>query len=176
MILKILAAIIGFLLDPILIPTLAISMHIVAQKQLKGEEWTFGSFFSGFQFMWPMAGRALLLLLVPIAILLPPFLLVAGLNALFGEPPPIILGIGFMLMAAAAGANVYVFVRLVYFSHFLIIDRKCGEATASSAASSSSDTRRRRLLSSRSSRTRTSVPRRNGVRSRCSRPMLVSTP
>jgi len=60
--------------------------------------------------------------------------------------------------------------RMPVSSAAMIIDRRSGEATASNAASSCSETRRRRLLSSRSSRTSTSVPRRNGVRSRYSRP------
>ena len=52
----------------------------------------------------------------------------------------------------------------------MIIDRRCGDATASKAASSASLILRRRLLSSSSIRISTSVPRRKGVRSRYSRP------
>ena len=52
----------------------------------------------------------------------------------------------------------------------MIIDRRCGDATASRAVSSASLTRRRRVLSSSSIRISTSVPRRKGVRSRYSRP------
>lgn len=52
----------------------------------------------------------------------------------------------------------------------MVIERRTGGATAKRRASSCSEIRRRRWLSSRSFRTRVSVPRRKGVLSMYSRP------
>ncbi len=124
--------IIGFLLDPFLIPALAIGMHIVCQRQLKGKPWTFGTFFSGFRFVWPLAARGLLLLLVPVVFALPVLVMSIIMSAAFpgAEQPPLVVGIVAAVMFASACGMIYVGVRLTFFSHWLIIDRQCGAIEA----------------------------------------------
>ncbi|MFL5342900.1 MAG: hypothetical protein ACJ8F7_22425 [Gemmataceae bacterium] len=164
---------IGFILDPIVTPALAIGFHVACQALLKGEPFSFGTFFTGFRWIWPLAGRAVLLLVIPAVCMLPTLIVFVVMGLAFGESPreqeqrergfkqkrmdwaeqrkvaadtgtmpdepmpeprwegpaaapPAVSIIAFVLLLANAGAAVYVWLRLGFFSHFLIIDRNCG--------------------------------------------------
>jgi hypothetical protein len=107
-------------------PALALGVHVVCQKQLKEERWGFGTFFSGFNWMWRLVGRAMLLTLVEVAAMLP-VVAIQGISAAIGSQPPLpVIAIG---TAAALGCSIvgfYALFRLTVFSHLLMIDRDCG--------------------------------------------------
>jgi hypothetical protein len=123
---------VGFLLDPVVFPALAMGLHIVCQRQVMGKEWSFGTFFSGFRFVWPLFARAFLMLLVPIVLALPFIVLIGITGAIWDRgPKPAAVGIFMLLFALATFCTIiYVSIRLVFFSHFLIVDRDCGPIEA----------------------------------------------
>jgi hypothetical protein len=120
--------IIGFLLDFTVIPALAVGLHIVSQKQLRGVPWTFGTFFSGFKYIWPLTASALLMFLVPVVFFIPFFAFSAICAAVFGggDPPPVVSALLTCLTLGCSCGMIYFMVRLGFFSHYLIIDRQCG--------------------------------------------------
>lgn len=111
-------------------PILTLGFHVVCQAQLKGAPWTFGTFFSGFRWRWPLAGRAVLLLLVELATALPALVIPALSRLIWREPPLLVVGLTGALVLGCSLAGGYVLLRLLFFSHLLIVDRGCGAVEA----------------------------------------------
>ncbi len=110
----------------VLVPTLAIGFHVVAQAQLKGRPWSFGTFFTGFRWLPRLTGRAVLLGLVEGATTAPGLAVSLLGRVLWSEPPGVVVGLQVAVTLACALLGGYVFLRLVFFSHLLLIDRNCG--------------------------------------------------
>ncbi len=200
---------IGFLLDPIVTPALALGFHVASQKLLKGESITFGTFFDGFKHTWPLAGRAVLLTVTPFLLMLPTLAVCLMIGVFYGDaqekaakendsrmqemdrehrakveemlarksradaarraegrqtsdqgappsdrggdlvpiaesewhvetrgrplvsssdyaPPPAVIAPAAILLLVNVAFVIYVWIRLAYFSHLLIVDRQCG--------------------------------------------------
>lgn len=105
----------------------------VSLKQLKGQDWSFGDFFTGFQHYGTMLLFALLLLGVILCGMLPAAL-VAGAAAVLsavvrGAAPVFLLAAGVFYLFNLL-ALIYVFVRVTAFAVPLIVDRHCGAIEA----------------------------------------------
>jgi len=100
---------IGLAANVIVLPALTIGFHLVCQAQLKGQPWRFATFFSGFRWTWPLAGRAALLFVAEV-VLLVPALAVLGIGRLiWREPPAAVAGITAVLLLGCllAGGNAW---------------------------------------------------------------------
>jgi hypothetical protein len=111
----------GALLIVLLSPPLAAGLTTVSLAQLKGEPWTFGDFFAGFQYYGALLGFTLLtaLMAVPFA-----FLSWGMFAAAFFSNDEGMLFAAFGAGAALVCAAVYVQVRVQTFGWQLIIDRR----------------------------------------------------
>jgi hypothetical protein len=110
----------------VLVPGMAAGFHVVCQAQLKGHPWSFGTFFTGFRWSGTMSARMLLLLVLSTAIELPALAIVIVPQTIWREPPIVVVGTTSALMLAVLLTEGYLLVRLVFFSHLIIIDRGCG--------------------------------------------------
>jgi hypothetical protein len=104
-------------------PALVAGLHRVSQLELKDKPWTFGTFFSGFRWTWRLAGRTGILLLLEAATVL----LALAIGALIGrDNSPAILGILTAAQVVVLSVGSGILLRLLFFSHFLMLDRDCG--------------------------------------------------
>jgi hypothetical protein len=122
---------VSWLVQIMVVPPLAAGLTIVCLAQLKGKSWTFGDFFSGFQWWGPLVALNLLtslaagVLVAPVVVLA----LVAGNAAGGGSDPALIfilLGIGVVMLCVLA----FLSVRAMFFAIPLIIDRGYGPIEA----------------------------------------------
>ena len=109
---------------------MTIGFHLVCQAQLKGQPWRFATFFSGFRWTWPLAGRAALLFVAEVVLLVPAFAILGISRLIWREPPAAVAGGTAVLLLGCLLASGYIVVRLMFFSHLLIIDRGCGPIQA----------------------------------------------
>jgi hypothetical protein len=122
-----------------LMPALAAGFTVVCLAQLKGKSWSFGDFFSGFQWYVPLIlnnllwwGIAVAISLIPLILTLA-LLLPAILAAAHGKPVANIVTIFLALMVlffAVLAVAIYLAIRLFWFAVPLIIDRGCGPIAA----------------------------------------------
>lgn len=121
---------VGLAANTLVLPALTVGLHIVCQAQLKSKPWNFGTFFAGFRKIWPLASCAAIIQLIYGApLLLTPADTLVG-KLFWDQTPPALVGITTALASAGALAAAYVVLRLVFFPHYLIIDRGCGAIEA----------------------------------------------
>jgi hypothetical protein len=100
---------------------------IVSLAQLKGRSWSFGDFFSGFNWfanIWVanfLSGLAAVACVIPGVIML--LIAIAGRN-------PALIVIGVVTMIVSAFGAFYVVIRLSLFANALIVDRNCSSIEA----------------------------------------------
>jgi hypothetical protein len=112
-------------------PPIQAGLTIVCLAQLKGKNWSFGDFFSGFQWWMPLVANELLAGLLAIACMLPAVILlvIALFGALGGAPSGLIyVAIGAAVLCLPIA--VYVLTRCFFFATPLIIDRGFGPIEA----------------------------------------------
>jgi hypothetical protein len=122
---------IGPILQLVVLPPLQAGMTIVSLRQLKGRGWTFGDFFSGFQWAGSIIANQLLIGLVALPCLIPLFAAAViadqpGRGAGKDEAVLVALGLGLVGLLALC----YFGLRISFFALPLIIDRSCGPVEA----------------------------------------------
>jgi len=116
-------------------PPLFAGHTIVALAQLKGKRWTFGDFFSGFNYYGPLLGNFWLTLLLALGCMLPgivvSLIIWLAANAL---KVPVLSVVIVPIVLANYAAAIYVVTRATCFCMPLIIDRNCGALEAMKAS------------------------------------------
>jgi phage FluMu protein Com len=115
----------------VVLPPLTAGFTVVCLAQLKGKRWSFGDFFSGFNWFGSILGNFLLILLVVIGtyiVCLLPAGVVFGLSRLVHAPAVLVAAIP-LYLAGLCGL-VYILTRATCFCQQLIIDRGCGPLEA----------------------------------------------
>jgi hypothetical protein len=130
---------VGWGLLVLLLPALLAGFTVVALAQLKGKRWTFGAFFGGFRWYWPILAHGMLTAMIFLACLLPGVIAVLAAaperpaNQAPDEPfppagPLFTAALVFALLNLLVAACVHF--RCVVFAWPLIIDRGCGPVQA----------------------------------------------
>src|SRR5262249_55255037 len=125
---------IGPLAQMVLNAPLQAGFIIVSLAQLKGRTWTFGDFFSGFNWfanLWVanfLAGLAAAGAMIPGVIFF--VIMMVGSGAGRGGPNPALIVLAVTGMVVCVCAAIYLSIRLSLFANALIVDRNCNSIEA----------------------------------------------
>lgn len=122
---------IGPLARAFLDPALQAGFIIVSIKQMQGRSWTFGDFFSGFNWWASIWGAGFLAGLATLVCFLPGIIM---FMAVHDSRNQVLIGIAIFLVLIGAVTAVYVYVRMTLFAVPLIVDRRCGATDALSGS------------------------------------------
>lgn len=124
----------GAIAQIFLMPPLQAGLFIVALRQLKGERWDFGMFFSGFEKYGALLGNALLTALCVLPGMIPMFvglvMMIVSSQGPKKEPDPAAVAIFIGLTLVSMVITAFVATRIATFATFLIIDRDFGAVEA----------------------------------------------